>query len=80
MTQEEISAYRRMEENFQKTVCGKVKPERDLLLLIGNAIIPFAEMDRAYREEGQKNEELKSLKAEVATFGIRKAISNKFRK
>ena len=82
---DESEQYLRMEEYFQNTIQGSLKPERNMLTQIGNGIIPFAEMDRTYREEHAVKDriehmehELDALRQELASFGMRKALMNKF--
>ena len=80
---DESEQYLRMEEYFQNTIQGSLKPERNMLTQIGNGIIPFAEMDRTYREETDKDtkidmllEDNQKMKEEIASFGIKKALKN----
>ncbi|MCI7328650.1 MAG: hypothetical protein PUJ10_05050, partial [Lachnospiraceae bacterium] len=82
---DESEQYLRMEEYFQNTIQGSLEPERNMLTKIGNGIIPFAEMDRTYREEHAVKDriehmehELDALRQELASFGMRKALMNKF--
>lgn len=82
---DESEQYLRMEEYFQNTIQGSLEPERNMLTRIGNGIIPFAEMDRTYREEHAVKDriehmehELDALRQELASFGMRKALMNKF--
>lgn len=51
ITEKEAAQYRVMEHRFQTYVTGGKQMERDLLLPIGNRIIPIMEMDKAYREK-----------------------------
>lgn len=80
---DESEQYLRMEEYFQNTIQGSLEPERNMLTKIGNGIIPFAEMDRTYREETDKDtkidmllEDNQKMKEEIASFGIKKALKN----
>lgn len=80
---DESEQYLRMEEYFQNTIQGSLEPERNMLTKIGNGIIPFAEMDRTYREETDKDtkidmllEDNRKMKEEIASFGIKKALKN----
>lgn len=51
ITEKEAAQYRIMEQRFQTFVTGGKQMERDLLIPIGNRIIPITEMDKAYREK-----------------------------
>lgn len=51
ITESEQREYEKMEASFQSYVTGGQMQERDLLIPIGNEILPLAEMDRAYREK-----------------------------
>ncbi len=51
ITEKEAAQYRVMEQRFQTYVTGGKQMERDLLIPIGNRIIPITEMDKAYREK-----------------------------
>lgn len=80
---DESEQYLCMEEYFQNTIQGSLEPERNMLTKIGNGIIPFAEMDRTYREETDKDtkidmllEDNQKMKEEIASFGIKKALKN----
>ncbi len=53
----EAALYMEMEKNFQNHVRGNVFPERDMLGIIGNGILPFGELDAAYREKQRAAEE-----------------------
>lgn len=50
ISENEQKEYEKMEASFQAYVTGNRMQERDLLIPIGNEIVPLAEMDRAYRE------------------------------
>ncbi len=50
ITESEQKEYEKMEASFQSYVTGGQMQERDLLIPIGNEILPLADMDRAYRE------------------------------
>lgn len=50
ITEREQKEYEKMESTFQRYVTGGRMQERDLLIPIGNEILPFAELDKAYRE------------------------------
>lgn len=83
ISSDESEQYLRMEEYFQNTIQGSLEPERNMLTKIGNGIIPFAEMDRTYREETDKDtkidmllEDNQKMKEEIASFGIKKALKN----
>ena len=49
--EKEAAQYRVMEQRFQTYVTGGKQMERDLLIPIGNKIIPITDMDNAYREK-----------------------------
>ena len=51
ITEKEAAQYRIMEQRFQTFVTGGKQMERDLLIPIGNRIIPIMEMEKAYREK-----------------------------
>lgn len=51
ITEKEAAQYRVMEQRFQTYVTGGKQMERDLLIPIGNKIIPITDMDKAYREK-----------------------------
>ena len=53
-TEERVKKYEEREKAFQKEVLGSSVPVRDLVKNIKPGVIPFIELDQAYRKKDQE--------------------------